>query len=83
MGDIEELEIKIRGVVERVAVLKKENQQLRAEYESLKAHMDLLNNENTKAQRIIAEYEQVKRRQEQVTHRVERALNALGTLKTA
>jgi len=83
MGKAEELEAKIHKILECLADYRKDNQRLRVECESLKGHVALLSGENSKAQRILAEYDQLKRRQEQVTHRVERALTSLNTLRSA
>ena len=83
MAKIEELESKIHRVLETFLDLQHENHRLRSECESLKGHLALLTDENAKAQKILAEYEQLRRRQEQVTHRVERALSSLNNLRTA
>jgi hypothetical protein len=81
VSKIEELEGKLRKFVDELLALRRENQRLKNESESLKSHVILLNSENSKAQRILAEYEQMKKKQEQVTHRVERALSALNQLR--
>ena len=82
MGKVEELTERIHRVLEELAHLRKENQKFRTECESLRGHVALVSGENSKAQKILAEYEQLRRRQEQVTHRVERALNTLGSLRS-
>jgi FtsZ-binding cell division protein ZapB len=79
----EELEAKIRRVVHVIATLQRENQQLKTECESLKAHVTMLTTESNKAQRILADYDQLRRRHEQVTHRVERALTGLNALRSS
>jgi FtsZ-binding cell division protein ZapB len=79
----EEIEAKIHKVVEAVSVLRRENQQLRTERDSLQSHVAMLTTENNKAQRILADYEQLRRKHEQVTHRVERALSTLNALRPA
>jgi ATP/maltotriose-dependent transcriptional regulator MalT len=83
MSKAEELEAKIHKIIERLADLKKDNSRLRTECESLKGHVTLLTGENTKAQQILADYEQLRRKQDQVTHRVERALSSLNALRSA
>lgn len=82
MATAEELEGKIQAIISRLADYRKDNQRLHLEIDSLKGHIALLTGENGKAQRILAEYEQIKRKQDQVTHRVERALNTLNALRT-
>jgi predicted RNase H-like nuclease (RuvC/YqgF family) len=78
----EELEAKIHKAVEVLEAFRRENQQLKAECDSLKSHVAMLTNENNKAQRILADYDQLRRKQEQVTHRVERALSSLNALRS-
>lgn len=82
MTKIEELEGKIRKVVEELLSLRRETQRLRSENDSLKGHVGLLSTENSKAQRILAEYDQLKRRQEQAVSRVERALATINSLRS-
>jgi FtsZ-binding cell division protein ZapB len=83
VSKIEELEGKIRKVVEAVSALKRENGQLRTERDSLKSHVAMLTTENNKAQRALADNDQLRKKQEQVTHRVERALTSLNALRSA
>jgi predicted nuclease with TOPRIM domain len=77
----EELEGKIYKVIEQLTALRRENQRLHTECESLQSHVAMLTGENNKAQKILAEYEQLRRKQEQVTVRVERALHSLAGLR--
>jgi FtsZ-binding cell division protein ZapB len=79
----EELEAKIRTVAEALAALRRENQQLKTESDSLRSHVTMLTGENNKAQRILADYDQLRKKHEQVTHRVEHALSSLNALRTA
>jgi FtsZ-binding cell division protein ZapB len=79
----EELEGKIRKVVETVTALRRENQQLKTECDSLKSHVTMLTNENHKAQRAMADYDQLRRKHEAVSSRVERALTSLNALRSA
>jgi predicted RNase H-like nuclease (RuvC/YqgF family) len=78
----EELEAKIHKVAQVVAALQRENQQLKTECDSLKSHVAMLTTESNKAQRILADYDQIRRKHEQVTHRVERALTGLNALRS-
>ena len=71
MAKTDEIEAKIRKVVETISTLRRENLQLKTERDSLQSHVTMLTGENHKAQRILADYEQLRRKQEQVTHRVE------------
>jgi len=79
----EELEAKIRKVAEAITTLRRENQQLKVECDSLKSHVNMLTGENHKAQRIMADYEQIRRKHEQITHKVERALSSLNSLRSS
>jgi FtsZ-binding cell division protein ZapB len=81
VSTIDALEARIRQAVDQITGLRKENHRLRAECESLKGHVALLSGENGRAQQVLAEVELLRRRQEQVTHRVERALHTLNGLK--
>ncbi len=83
MPKTEELEAKIRRVAETLITLRRENQTLKTECDSLKSHVNMLAGENHKAQRIMADYEQLRRKHEQVTHKVERALSSLTALRSA
>jgi septation ring formation regulator EzrA len=83
VSKIDEVEGKVKVVVEQLTALRKENLRLRAETESLKGHVTLLSGENQKAQQILAQYEHLRRVHDQVTHRVERALTTLNTLRGA
>lgn len=83
MPKTEELEAKIHKVAEVVGALKRENQQLKSECDSLKSHVMMLTGENNKAQRILADYEQLRKKHDQVTHKVERALSSLTALRSS
>lgn len=83
MGKIEEIEVKIRSAVQMIATLRKENLRLQTEIDSLKAHLSLYNNENNKAQQMMADYEQMRRKQEVVTQKVEHALAAINAMRGA
>jgi len=80
---MEEIEAKIRKAAEAIAALRRENQQLRTERDSLQSHVSMLTNENNKAQRILADYDQLRKKHDQVTHRVERALTSLNALRSS
>ena len=81
MAKIEEIEAKISKVVDAVVALRRENQQLKTERDSLQSHVAMLTNENNKAQRVLADYDQLRKKHDQVTHRVERALSTLNALR--
>ena len=67
---MEILEGKIRKAVEELQSLRKENTRLRSEHETLKSQFALTAGDSRKAQRILAEYDQLRRSQEQATVRV-------------
>jgi len=75
------LEGKIQKVVESIQALRKENERLKSECETLKSQIALTGGESRKAQRFLTEYDQMKRTHEQATSRVERALQKLSTLR--
>ena len=77
------LERKIRQVIEQLQTLRRENERLRGECETLQSQAALTNGESRKAQRILAEYEQLRRSHEQAAVRVERALQKLDTWKVS
>ncbi len=83
MPKTDELEAKIRKAAEAIGSLRRENQQLKTECDSLKSHVTMLTSENHKAQRILADYEQLRKKHDQVTHRVERALSSLTALRSS
>ena len=83
MGKLEDLESRVHQVLEKLTALQQENIKLRAECDSLKSHLGLVGGENNKAQQVLAKYEQLRKNREQVAHRVERALTALNSLRTA
>jgi FtsZ-binding cell division protein ZapB len=78
---LELLETKIRKVVEQIQTLRRENERLKSECATLKSQIALTSGESRKIQRVLAEYDQLKRNQEQVTVRVERALSKLDSLR--
>jgi len=79
----EELEAKIKKIVDTLGTLRRENEHLKAEYNSIKAHVAMLTGENQKAQRAIAEADQLRKKHDQITHRVERALSTLNALRAS
>ena len=83
VSKIEELEAKTHKVIALLESQREENSRLKMECESLKSHLTLLAGENEKAQKILAEYDHLRKRQDQITHRVERALSSLNNLKMA
>ncbi len=83
MAKTEELEAKIRKVVEVISFLQRENKQLKTECESLNSHVSMLTGENNNAQRALANYDQLRKKHEQVTHKVERALSSLNALRSS
>jgi hypothetical protein len=80
---IEEVEEKIHRVVEAIGALRRENQQLKIECDSLRSHISLLTGENNKAQKILADFDLLRKKHDQVAHRVERALTSLNSLRSA
>ena len=64
-----------------MTALRRESQQLKTECESLRSHVSMLTSENNKAQRAMADFDQLRKKHDQVTHRVERALTSLNTLR--
>lgn len=83
MAKTEEIEAKIHKVAEAIDALRRENQQLKIELDSLQSHVTMLTAENNKAQKILEDYDQLRKKHEQVTHRVERALTSLNSLRPA
>jgi FtsZ-binding cell division protein ZapB len=81
MSKTDELEAKIRKAVDVLNALRRENQQLKIECDSLKSHVSMLTSENHKAQRVLADYEQLRKKHDQVTHKVEHALSSLSALR--
>jgi len=79
----EELEAKIRKIAETLTAARQENQQLKSESDALRSHVAMLTGENNKAQRILADYDQLRKKHEQVSHRVEHALSNLNALRSA
>jgi outer membrane murein-binding lipoprotein Lpp len=83
VSKVEELDSKVRQVIEQLTATRRENQRLRTEVDSLKGHVTLLSGENQKAQQILAQYEHLRRVHDQVTNKVERALTTLNNLRGA
>ena len=83
MTKVDELEQKIGLAIDQLVAFRKDNVRLRAEVESLKGHVTLLSGENQKAQQVLAQYDRLRRVQEQVTQRVEHALSTLNNLRAA
>ena len=81
MSKLEQLESKIRKLVEHFQLLRRDNERLRSECETLKSQVALMSGDNRKAQRLIAEYDQLKRNSEQAAVRVERALQKLSAAR--
>ena len=75
------LESKIRQAAEELQTLRQDNERLNSECESLKSQIALTHGDSRKTQRILADYEQMKRTQGQATARVERALQKLDQMK--
>jgi hypothetical protein len=78
---LELLESKVRKVIEELIRLRRENERLKSESESLKSQIALTTGEGRKAQRLLAEYDQMKRSHDQAVGRVERALQKLNSLR--
>ena len=74
------LESKIHKLVDELQTLRKENERLKSECETFQSQISLTGGESRKAQRFLADYEQMKRTHEQAKHKVERALQKLNTL---
>jgi hypothetical protein len=81
VSKVDELETRVRAIVDELSSARRDNQRLRAEVDSLKGHVTLLSGENQKAQQILAQYEHLRRVHDQVTTRVERALTTLNSLR--
>ena len=81
VSKLEILEGKIVKAVHELQTLRKENDRLRGETETLKSQLTLTAGESRKAQRILAEYDQLRRNQEQAAVRVGRALEKLNALR--
>ena len=75
------LETKIRKAADELQTLRRENERLESECETLKSKIALTSGDNRKTQRILAENDQMKRNQEQAVVRVERALQKLNALR--
>ena len=78
---LDQLESKIHKLVDELLALRKENERLQSEQETLKSQITLTGGESRKAQRFMAEHEQLKRSREQAIQRVERAMQKLNTLR--
>ena len=75
------LESKIHKVAEELQTLRRANERLQSENETLKSQIALTSGDNRKTQRILADYDQMKRTHEQASVRVERALQKLNSLR--
>lgn len=81
MAKIEDLESKISAAVALIGSLRNENSDLRREVESLQSHLTLYNNENSRAQQILADAEGLRRKHEAAALKIERALASLNALR--
>ncbi len=81
MSKTEELEGKIKKVAEVLGTLRKENLHLKTERDSLKSHVSMLTSENHKAQRAMADFEQLRKKHDAVAQRVERALASVNAMR--
>jgi len=79
---IDDIQEKIRKLIEQMGALRTENKKLREDQEATRATVELLSGENQRAQKILADYQQIRKRQEQAAQKVERALNHLNSLKS-
>jgi FtsZ-binding cell division protein ZapB len=75
------LEARVRTAVDTIKGLRRENEKLKGELATLKSQMDIVNSESRKVQRILAEYDQMKRNHDQAVGRVERALTKLNAMR--
>ena len=75
------LESKIRKAAEELQTLRRDNERLKSECETLKSQIALTHGDSRKTQRILADYDQLRRSREQATVRVERALQKLSALR--
>ena len=75
------LESKLLKLIEELQRFRRENERLRSECETLKSQIALTSGEGRKAQRGLADYDQMKRTHQQAMVRVERALGKLGALR--
>jgi len=71
---------KIQAAAILLIKLQKENQDLQKECANLRMQVTLLTTENSRAQKLMAEHDQLKRIQQSVTNKVERALEKLNQL---
>ena len=67
--------------IEALQSLRRDNERLRSECDTLKSQISLTSGDSRKTQRILAEHDLLKRNQEQAVVRVERALQKLNTLR--
>jgi FtsZ-binding cell division protein ZapB len=72
---------KIQQAVEQLQILRKENERLKGQCDTLKSQLAQTSGENRKAQQVIAEYDQLKQRHDEATARVERALQKLSVMR--
>ncbi len=66
-----------------IGSLRRENQYLKTERDSLKSQVTMLAGENHKAQRAMADMDQLRKKHDAATHRVERALAALNHMRSS
>jgi hypothetical protein len=78
---IDDIEEKIRRLIDQIKVLRTENRKLKEDQDATRATVELLSSENQRAQKILADYQQIRKRQEQAAQKIERALQNLNSLK--
>lgn len=81
MDKIDDIQDKIRKLVDQMTALRSENRKLREEHEATRASIELLSAENHRAQKILADFQHVRKRQEQAAQKIERALQSLNAFK--
>jgi len=82
VNKIDEIEGKLRRLVEQYQTLRQENDKLRSDNEATRSTLELLTNENQKAQQILTDYQHIRKRQEQAAAKVNKALQTLNSLRT-
>ena len=78
---IDDIEEKIRKLIDQQKALRTENRKLREDQEATRATVELLSSENQRAQKILSDYQQIRKRQDQAAQKIERALQNLNSLK--
>ena len=81
MDKIDDIQDKIRKLIDQMTALRSENRKLREEHEGTRATVELLSAENHRAQKILADFQHLRKRQEQAAQKIERALQSLNALK--